>query len=110
MSLIICPDCKREISNAAFTCPQCGRPNKTNRRKLPNIRLYKRLTETPATDDAKKIVVVNENRTGWTGFSNVLGITFGFICIYIGLVVFGLNAFGLAIMLFGLFSIVMAFF
>ena len=26
MSLIICPDCKREISSTAPACPGCGRP------------------------------------------------------------------------------------
>jgi hypothetical protein len=26
MSLIRCPDCGHEISDKAFTCPQCGRP------------------------------------------------------------------------------------
>lgn len=26
MALVTCPDCSREISSAAASCPQCGRP------------------------------------------------------------------------------------
>lgn len=29
MPLITCPDCSKEISDAAPTCPHCGRPNKS---------------------------------------------------------------------------------
>ena len=28
MALITCPDCKKEISESAPTCPHCGRPMK----------------------------------------------------------------------------------
>lgn len=33
MSLIICPDCRKEHSDQAVNCPQCGRPNKPESRK-----------------------------------------------------------------------------
>ena len=30
MALITCPDCKKEISSSAESCPGCGRPMETS--------------------------------------------------------------------------------
>ena len=30
MALITCPDCKKEISDSAESCPSCGRPMSTS--------------------------------------------------------------------------------
>ena len=34
MSLINCPECKKEISDKAEACPQCGCPIKSDSRKI----------------------------------------------------------------------------
>jgi predicted amidophosphoribosyltransferase len=31
MALIICPDCAKHISDAAISCPHCGRPMRMSR-------------------------------------------------------------------------------
>ncbi len=36
MSLVLCPDCKKEVSSQAFNCPGCGRV--INQMRLPKSR------------------------------------------------------------------------
>jgi len=37
MSLITCPECKKEISNTANVCPNCGYSNVNKKYKIPKI-------------------------------------------------------------------------
>lgn len=38
MALVTCPDCKKEISDAAPACPNCGRPKDTPPPSVPSVR------------------------------------------------------------------------
>jgi hypothetical protein len=40
MSLIPCPECGREISTEAESCPQCGHPNRVARRSPAGPKCY----------------------------------------------------------------------
>ena len=39
MSLIKCPDCEKQISDSATSCPNCGRPNKQQKNETQTIEL-----------------------------------------------------------------------
>ena len=34
MALTVCPDCRHQISDAAISCPQCGRPMRMSREAI----------------------------------------------------------------------------
>lgn len=34
MALTVCPDCRHEISDAAVSCPRCGRPMRMSREAI----------------------------------------------------------------------------
>ena len=37
MALIICPECGKEVSTAADSCPHCGYPIKNNKKKKKKL-------------------------------------------------------------------------
>lgn len=45
MTLITCPDCHNEISDAAPSCPRCGRPGQLHQAASPTAQLQPRVIE-----------------------------------------------------------------
>lgn len=75
MALVECPDCGRQISDAAPACPQCGRP--AEERALPNPQGARVCTECGSGQVRRYSIVFEESKTtatgGVVGFGTGLG-------------------------------------
>ena len=115
MPLLVCPDCKKEISDAAPACPNCGRPasapKPAKKQKLPQFKMTKLMNQaTPRPMAATATPAGNPNRKGITGCLNMLGVVLGFAVMFVGFTLFGLSVLGIGTILFGLLIVVLCFF
>lgn len=72
MALIACPECKKEISDSAVTCPHCG------------YGISKQTSDTSSTEKKVTQLVETKRNTG----NGIIGIILGCFCIFGSLALF----------------------